>query len=392
MSKSLKIALVSPYDFAYPGGVIAHISHLAHQFVGMGHEVKVLAPSSSSKNDEEEGLNVIPFGRPVPVPSGGSVARLSLSIWLWRRIRSLLQRESFDVVHIHEPLAPFLPLCILHLSDSINVGTFHAFHGSARLYGASKLILQPSFRKLDGRIAVSPSAQRFAGKHFPGDYQIIPNGINVDHFAKNVTPIPGLNDGKINILYVGRLEKRKGLKYLLAAFSRLKWETPNIRLVVVGPGSLDKDSHRVLSERNIHDVVFTGGVSNHDLASYYHAADIFCAPAIGKESFGIVLGEAMAAGKPIVATNIEGYAGVITDGREGILVPPKDEIHLAEALSTLIKDSDLREQLAAAGRVKVQEFRWDRVAGRVMDYYETLMGGSSASSQGPDGAGQDLSA
>ena len=386
MDSSLKIALVSPYDFAYPGGVTAHVSHLAWQFMHAGHTVKVLAPSSTSQNGEAEGLSVIPLGRPVPVPSGGSVARLSLSFWLWRRIKSLLEREAFDIVHIHEPLAPFLPISILHHSHSVNVGTFHAFHGSGRLYRVTRLSLMSSFRRLQGLIAVSPAALRFVARYFPGDYQIIPNGIDVDRFSNGPGPLPQFDDGKINILYVGRLEKRKGLKYLLAAFSRIKWEFPNARLIVVGPGNLDKESHLLLGERNIQDVVFVGGAPYLDLPRYYQTADIFCAPSTGKESFGIVLLEAMAASKPVVATNIEGYSGVITHGQEGLLVPPKDEESLAQALGTLIEDSELRRQLGATGRSAVEQFEWDRVAARVIDYYGTLLGSSSAPRQSSNGA------
>ncbi len=386
MDSSLKIALVSPYDFAYPGGVTAHISHLAQRFMDAGHTVKILAPSSTSQNGEAEGLSVIPLGRPVPVPSGGSIARISVSFWLWRRIKSLLEREAFDIIHVHEPLAPFLPIWILHHSHSINVGTFHAFHSSERLYRVTRRSLRRTFQRLHGRIAVSPSALRFVARHFPGDYQIIPNGIDVARFSNGPGPLPQFNDGKINILYVGRLEKRKGLKYLLAAFSRIKWEFPNTRLIVVGPGNLDKESRLMLGERNIQDVVLVGGVPYTDLPRYYQTADIFCAPSTGKESFGIVLLEAMAASKPVVATNIEGYSGVITHGQEGLLVPPKDEESLAQALSTLIGDSELRRQLGATGRSEVEQFEWDRVSARIIDYYETLLSNSSAPRQSSNGA------
>ena len=172
---------------------------------------------------------------------------------------------------------------------------------------------------------------------------------------------------------MGRLEKRKGLKYLLSAYARLKWDWPELRLLVVGPGEPDVDSSRIISERNLQDVVFLGRVSDEDKARYYKTADIFCSPATGRESFGIVLLEAMSAGASVVATNIAGYSSVITDGREGLLVPPKDELELANAIERLIKEPALRRRLQETAREAVEEYRWDRVAARVMDYYATFL-------------------
>ena len=182
-------------------------------------------------------------------------------------------------------------------------------------------------------------------------------------------PWPQFQDGKTNILFVGRLEKRKGLKYLLEAYSRLKWEYPNTRLIVVGPGNLDKDSHQILSARNPQDVVLVGGVPYHDLPRYYASAHIYCSPATGQESFGIVLLEAMACSKPIVASAIEGYMGIIKDGEQGLLVPPRDSEALAETLAVLIEDCQYATKLGQAGRKTVEQFRWNAVAQQVEKYY-----------------------
>lgn len=366
----MKVALVSPYDFAYPGGVVAHISSLAHQLEQLGHTVKILAPASSP-----DGLgidNLIAVGRPFPIPSGGSIARISLSVWRERRVKSLLREEAFDVIHLHEPLAPVLPLNVLVASQTVNVGTFHAFHGNSLAYRLMNhtFRLRRYFNKLDGRIAVSRPALQYVSRVFPSDYDIIPNGIDVDFFAQQVPPFDAFNDGKLNILFVGRLEKRKGLKYLLGAFSRLKWEYPDLRLLVVGPGNPGKECYRLLAERNVQDVVFLGQVGPEALRRYYHTAHIFCSPAIGKESFGIVLGEAMAAGKPIVATNIEGFASLMRDGTEGFLVQPRSEEVLALALRKLIDDPALRREMGHRGQESVEVYRWERVAKRVVDCYE----------------------
>jgi len=177
----MKIGLVSPYDYAYPGGVMAHIYHLSQHLIKAGHEIKVIAPLSSPPSILDKGF--IRLGRSVPVPTGGSTARISLSIWLEPRIKRLLKEESFDIIHLHEPLAPIIPLLILHLSQSVNVGTFHAFHGSGRIYWLSKYILRKWHNKLDGRIAVSKPALGFVSSHFPGDYRVIPNGIEFERFS-----------------------------------------------------------------------------------------------------------------------------------------------------------------------------------------------------------------
>ncbi len=372
----MKIGLVSPYDLAYPGGVANHITHLAEQFIEWGHQVKVIGPTSNPAEAQTNGYH-IPMGRPVPFPSGGSIARISFSFWLEPRIKSLLKREAFDVIHVHEPLSSFLPLCILYLSDSINVGTFHAFRGSTKVYGISKFFLTRWFRKLHGRIAVSRPAMQFVSRHFPGDYKVIPNGIDIARFSADTMPFPQWDDGMINILFVGRLEKRKGLKYLLSAFNDLKWDWPNLRLIVVGPGNLDDDSQRILSARNIQDVVFVGNAPYSDLPRYYRTAHIFCAPNTGRESFGIVLGEAMAASKPIVATNIEGFSSVMTHGEEGLLVDPKNVEQLAQGIATLVQNPALRAKMGSMGRKRVEEFRWDRVATQVLDYYNDLIQTSS---------------
>ncbi|MCH8109245.1 MAG: glycosyltransferase family 4 protein [Chloroflexi bacterium] len=365
----MKIAFVSPYDHAFHGGVTDHINKLAGQFKNWGHTVRVIAPCSAPQRISDE--DFIPMGRPVPVPSGGSIARISFSIWLRPRIKELLRRENFDVIHLHEPFAGSVTANVLSLaasSNSVTIGTFHSYRGT-RLYGVGgKRLAMPYFRKLQGRIAVSQPAYQFISRHFPGQYEIIPNGIQVDDFA-NAIPFPHLKDGKINLLFVGRLEKRKGLKYLLSAYSKLKWDWPNLRLLVLGPGKPDEDSYRIMSERNLQDVVFLGRVTDKEKARYYKSADIYCSPATGRESFGIVLLEAMAAGRPVVASDIEGYSSVMTHGREGLLVPPKKDDALADAISVLLKDPGLRASLGANGRRKADEYRWESVAGQVLDYY-----------------------
>ena len=374
----MKIAMVSPYDFTWPGGVTAHVTQLARELGRSGHQVQVLAPHSPSRESQDADLHV-PLGRSVPLPSGGSIARVSLSWWLYPKIRALLRKEQFDVIHLHEPMAPILPLCVLEFSDSVNVGTFHASYARQHLYRITHPIIKRWQRRLHGNIAVSPAARRYVNNTFPGDYEIIPYGIDFKHFSTDVAPMPQYQDGKINILFVGRLEKRKGLRYLLEAYGKLKWDLPNIRLIVVGPGNPDKESYRVLSSQNLQDVEFVGLVSYDDLPRYYASADIFCSPATGAESFGIVLLEAMSAGKPVVASDIEGFRGVMTHGEQGLLVPKKDSNALAEALGMLARDPELRRKLGGNGNRLAEEYRWEVVAGRVEAYYNTCLKAANGS-------------
>lgn len=369
--RPLKLALVSPYDHSYRGGVTDHINNLAHQFRSWGHCVKVIAPCSLPESIDDP--DFIPMGRPVPIPSGGSIARVSLSIWLYPRIKALLEREAFDLIHLHEPFAGFTSLWTIKASETVNIGTFHTNAGHKAYHVGGKRLAKPYLRKIHGRIAVSETARRFINSNFPGEYEIIPNGIQVDNFGPRIQPFQHLRDGKLNILFLGRLDKRKGLKYLLGAYSRLKWNCPDTRLIVVGPGTPDMDSQHIMGERSLHDVMFVGGVSEEDKARYFRTADVYCSPATGKESFGIVLLEAMASGTPIVASRIDGYSDVIRDGHDGVLVPHKSESALASAIERLLLDKELRDRLSRNGREAVQAYRWERVAQRVMDHYAVRM-------------------
>lgn len=373
----MKIALVSPYDFAYPGGVCNHISCLEQQFIQMGHEVKIVAPASKAASTF--GDRFIAVGKPRPIPVSGSIARITLSPWLSSRIKAVLDREHFDICHLHEPLMPMLCTTVLRLSNVPNVGTFHASGGKPWYsFGTpiGKSILKKWVRKLDGKIAVSEPAMEYVSKYFPGDYTIIPNGVDSKHFSPDVPPIEEFSDGKLNILFVGRLEKRKGLDYLLEAYKQIKPEFPDSRLIVVGPGKrLRKKYERRVTRDRLKDVVVIGYAAYRDLPRYYQTADIVCCPATGRESFGIVLLEAMSVGKPVVASNIQGYNSVVTHGAEGLLVPPKNAEKLAQALTSLMTDGALRQQMGNEGRLKAVQYDWENVAQRVLDYYVSVLNG-----------------
>lgn len=371
----MKICLVSPYDFSVAGGVNDHIMHLAENFRAMGHTVKIIAPSSAPREEKEgEGFTVdgdnYYVGNVVPIKANGSVARITLSLNLAGKIKHILRQEQFDVIHIHEPLQPALPLTVLAHTHTLTVGTFHAFAQSNIAYYYGRPILRYFVARLDGRIAVSQPAADFVGRYFPGDYDIIPNGVSLERFQRVVEPIPEFNDGKLNIIFVGRIsEPRKGLKYLLRAFSLMKQQLPNVRLIVVGKGK-ETGYRRYLEKHDIKDVVFTGFVSEEDKPRYYRSAHVFCAPAIGGESFGITLIEAMASGLPVVASDIPGYASVLEHGKQGFLVEPKNKEALALALVRLLSDVDLRQRMGASASLKANEYNWEKVSKRVLGFYD----------------------
>ena len=371
----MKIALVSPYDFAHPGGVVNHISCLEQQFTRMGHEVKIIAPAS--KAVYTLGDRFIRIGTPRPIPVSGSIARVTVSIRLESQVNEVFQRENFDICHLHEPLMPTLCTTVLRLKRTPMVGTFHASGGKPWYTMFSPLMkwyLDRWFSKLDGWIAVSQIALEYVNSCFPANYTVIPNGVDTNHFNHEVAPIEQFNDGRFNILFVGRLEKRKGFDYLLKAYRHIKRDFQRCRLIVVGPGvRLRNKYEKRINNNGLSDVIFTGYAAYSELPRYYKTADIVCFPATGRESFGIVLLEAMAVGKPIIASDITGYASVMTNNTEGILIPPRDEEKLAEALIRMMTDKSLREQMAAKGRPKALKYDWANIARRVLDYYQQTL-------------------
>jgi phosphatidylinositol alpha-mannosyltransferase len=369
----VKLALVSPYDFAYPGGVTEHVAHLADQFLTRGHEVHIVAPSSDDEAEPVSSFDapVHRIGRVVSIPANGSVARITLSVRSYLQAKRLLQEEQFDLIHLHEPMMPALPLTVLRHSNTTNVGTFHAYRNTPLTYFYGKPILRPFFRKLHGHIAVSSAAREFVGEYFRADYRVIPNGIDFPRFNTRYPPLEQLADERPTVLFVGRLEKRKGLKFLLRAWPKVLERQPNARLVVVGRGRPLEGYRRFAARQgwSASDVVFAGYVAAEDLPRYYQACDVFCAPNTGQESFGIVLLEAMAAGAPIVASDIPGYRDVLSDGEQGLLVEPKNSGALADAVSRLLSNPELRATMRRAGQDKARAYDWPRVATQVLDYY-----------------------
>jgi phosphatidylinositol alpha-mannosyltransferase len=365
--RPLRIGIVTPYGYPLPGGVNEHVRFTYEAMRRLGHDAWVITSAYGRQHPRLEG-RIIRLGHGFAVPANGSVGRVTVSLRFKEKAQQILRNMEFDVLHFHEPFVPFLSPTFLDASETVNVATFHAFGGFSPSYWVGAKVTRHLHAKLHGRIAVSGAARHFINRYFPGEYEIIPNGVDLDRFA-DAEPYEELRDGTLNILFVGRLEERKGLIHLLKAYHRLRKRHVDARLLVAGAGPKLREYRRFIGLRGIRDVEFLGRISDDEKARYFASADVFCAPATGQESFGIVLLEAMAAGVPIVASDIHGYKRVVERNVQGILVEPKNPRALAAALYALARDPDLRHELGEAGRRRAPEFSWDRVTERIVDYY-----------------------
>jgi phosphatidylinositol alpha-mannosyltransferase len=366
----VRIALVCPYDWARPGGVRAHVWHLA-TYLRESHEVRVYAPSSS--RTVEPWVAIV--GRPVPVPFNQSVAPVAPSPFAAQRALKALREFSPQIVHVHEPLSPMVSAAVAAFGPRPVVGTFHAWSSSSRLYRVAGLAARRVVRRLDARIAVSPAAQQYAAGalRMPlGSFRVLPNGVNDTAFAA-AEPLPELVDhDRPLLLFVGRLEPRKGVDVLVRAFLRVRAEVPGVRLCVVGEGP-DRERYQQMVPPSIRpDALFVGSVDPEELPRYHASADVFISPALGGESFGIVLLEAMAAGLPVVASDIPGYRTVLNNGRQGRLVSPNDAFAAAEAVTTLLANEKLRLAMGAEGRRTAAEYSWPVIGRRIEEVYRAV--------------------
>ena len=366
----MKVGLVSPYDFSSPGGVGDHVRYLSRQLRELGHQTQIFAPSSEP--DTETGRKDFHrIGSPIAIPVNDSVARITLSFHLGNRVAAIVEKERFDVLHFHEPLMPALPMTMLRMSPAANVGTFHAFAKSNVGYYYGRRFLQPYLERLHRGIAVSEPARAFFNRYFPNyPLRVIPNGIDTSVYTRGLSPIRHLRDENVNILFVGRLEKRKGLGDLLRGYEFMKARVPRTRLIIVGDGPLHGQVESFISRHRLPDVVMAGYVPDTVLPRYYCSADIFCAPATGRESFGIVLLEAMSTGLPVVATEVSGYMSVLEPGVDSLTVRPKSWAELGAALVILARDGELRRRMGAAGHEKAQRYSWKSVASQIVEVYD----------------------
>jgi phosphatidyl-myo-inositol alpha-mannosyltransferase len=363
----VRVALVSPYDLTVPGGVQSHVVHLATALRALGDEVELVGPGTGGHHG---------IGGSVKVPFNGSVAPIALAPTAARRTRQVLRDLAPDVVHVHEPLVPWAGLASVRADVAPVVGTFHAWSRSARTYR----LVRPLGRAVLGRLAAAVAVSEAAASFHAGAlgvprnrFRIIPNGVDVARFA-DAAPFEDLRtDGRPTLLFVGRLERRKGLEPLVRAFTLLKTARPDLRLLVVGDGPERERCQALLPPRLSSDVVFLGRVEQDDLPRYFASCDLYVSPALGGESFGIVLLEAMAAGMAIVASDIPGYRSVARDAVEVSFAPPGDPSALAEAIGALLDNPIRGRAMADEGRRTVRAYDWPVVARRLRDLYAEVL-------------------
>ena len=361
----MRILLACPYAWDAPGGVQVHVGQLAARLRDKGHEVQVLAPSSS--RPAEAFVRIV--GRPIRIPYNESVAPIALSPQAYRSTRTAVARFRPDVVHVHEPFVPGPSMFSAFLSTVPVVATFHAYADRSRLLAAAAPVLRRVWKRLSMRLAVSTAAASFVeGPMGERGMRIVPNGADVEMFA-SAQPAQ-LPEGR-RILFVNRLDPRKGFRVMVEAFRELAAERSDAILVVAGDGA-DRVALRELPIETRSRVVMLGNVPHDELPPYHAAAEVFCAPATGRESFGIVLVEAMAAGLPVIASDIPGYREVVRDDIEGILVPPRDPAALARSLRDVLDDADLAKRLGEGGRQRARRYSWDTVAGEIEDIYREV--------------------
>ena len=363
----MRIGMVCPYSFDVPGGVQSHVLQLAVVMRARGHEVSVLAPSSSHVMLPDY---VVSGGKAVPIPYNGSVARLRFGPATHRKVKRWLADGDFDVLHLHEPNAPSLSMLALAVAEGPIVATFHASTTKSLTLSVFQGILRPFHEKIVGRIAVSDLARRWQMEALGSDAVEIPNGVDVPAFA-NAPLLEGYPRPGKTVLFLGRFdERRKGMDVLLRGLPALTERFPDVQVLIVGRGDADElcEEAGPLAD----NLRFLGQVDDEEKASALRSADVYCAPNTGGESFGIVLVEAMAAGTAVVASDLDAFRRVLRDGQAGRLVPVDDGRALADALIDVLGDDALRARYVKASKEAVRRYDWPVVAQQIVRVYETV--------------------
>ena len=367
INRKLRIGLVCPYSWDFPGGVQNHVRDLAEFLISNGHYVEVLAPATESEDLPDY---VVSAGRAISIPYNGAVARVLFGVGANSRVRSWINDGDFDLLHLHEPAIPSLSLLACWAGEGAMVGTFHAAAKYQKAIFAIGPILEPVIEKLSARIAVSESARLTLTAHLETDAIVIPNGIYADNY-RDGSSRPQWQGNTVGFL--GRFEEdRKGLPVLLDALPIISRFIPDIRVLIAGPG----DSEEVLAKVDPqlrHRVEFLGKISEEDKADFLASVSLYIAPNTGGESFGIILAEAMAGGAAVVASDIPAFADVLGHGQYGALFESENSENLAKVIIDLLRDEAKRKELAAAGAVHAQRFDWGQVGEEIFEVYELAM-------------------
>ena len=373
----MKIAIVTEYYYPLLGGITENVHHTALRLRAWGHEVKIITAGvgGGTLTGEEAvapAAEIIRIGHSIPLPGNGSRAHAAIGWHLWRDLRGTFLREQFDIAHLHSPLVFTLPAMGVIASSCRSIGTFHTAFSGSKIYSLFRGVLQKEFLdRMDAHTFVSKSCISSLEPYFRLKApKIIPNGIDTTLFHPSVRRLEAFDDRKRTLLFLGRFDRRNGLTLMIDAFTRLRRTHADVRLIVAGDGDGRAEAEAQVPADLRSDVHFVGRV----LASrprYYATCDIFCSP-VSTASFGVTLLEAMASGKPIVATDNVGYRDLLS-ADEACLVPPGDPSAFARAIADLLDDDARRKTMAACGFRKAQCFSWDRIVTQTLDYYQEVL-------------------
>jgi phosphatidylinositol alpha-mannosyltransferase len=387
----MRIGIVTEYYHPTLGGIQEHVHHFARAARRVGHDVRILTPAvrdrlaserevlsvdAARRADHDDG--VIRIGVSVPVLSGGSIARSSTGDGLSARMREVIRAEKFDVVHVHSPLMPTLPLLALRCSDAVNVGTFHSAFDRSLLLALLRRRLQPYVDRLHAAVGVSDTALSGVRRYFRAPWQVIPNGVDVAAFSSGRRR-PEFDDGRLNVLHVGRFDPRNGVDRVIRAWVGVRRLGTDARLIVVGDGPLRPRYEAMVPAELRADVHFVGFIPGAARSSYYASGDLLLCPAVGG-TFGIIVLEAMAAGCAVVAADTPGFRNVMRDGVEGHLVDVSADptsAELARCANRLLADEAARRRCVEAGRRTAARFDWPVVSAQVLALYARLRAGGS---------------
>ena len=384
MNKPLRIGMVCPYGWDVPGGVQMHIRELAEHFIEQGHYVSVIAPVSDEETITDSWL--VNAGRPVPIPFNGSVARVLFGPIAASRVRQWIAQGDFDVLHMHEPGIPSISLLACWAAEGAMVGTFHASTPKMRAISSVGPLIEPMIEKLSARIAVSEMAQATLNNLYGTEAVVIPNGIDYARF--NLAGVGRVKeiDTPLRIGFLGRFEEtRKGLPLLLEALPKILKALPALELVIAGPGDPEKVLSKIDSQVAKH-ITFLGRLSEPEKVEFFSAIDLYIAPNTGGESFGIILAEAMASGTPVLASDIQAFVDLLSQGASGVNFVSEDSNDLAKRVIELLRDSARLHQLSENGLLSAIRFDWGSVASQMMSVYEVAMTGQGKVAVGSENA------
>lgn len=367
----MKIGIITEYYYPSLGGITEHVHHFCLEAGKLGHRPVIITGDAGVDPYINGGdIEIIRIGKSVPIYSNGSIARVTVGTNVGRRIKNIFRSEKFDIIHVHSPFVPTLPMLAQRYANTTTFATFHTQFDSNIFLKIFGNVAQLGFDNLHGRIAVSQLCVESMHRYVKGDFRIIPNGVDTEKFNGESEKIPRFADGKLNLFSLSRLEPRNGLEYLIKSFAKIRKKRDDCRLIIGGDGPLKTHFKSMVPSFARPDIHFIGRI-NGVRPNYYATADIFCFPTT-RASFGITILEAMASGKPVVAFSMPAYGNIMKSGEEGILCGQPSVDNLAAALNQMLDSPDTRKRLGTKARAKAEEFSWKNITKQITDYYEEI--------------------